>query len=202
MIAPLAARRALWLLGGYTAASVVAYAASDYYLEILMPAIGAIVDALLPDGVVRTALGVTVKGSQELVALDAALTEPLRVGGIIVPAGEAIDATTLVAYALQPIALVYAVLAAWPTGGAPARATLLALGLPAVMLATLLDIPFVLAGLVHNVLLDAGVTDGTSRTLAIYYEFLHRGGRLGLAIAVAIGVCLACCARQRAATAS
>ena len=188
-VSPVAVR-GLALFGGYAAASLIAYGARNELLAALLPAIGWVVDTLLPDGMARAALGTAVIEGQELVALDVALTRPLQVGATLVPAGEALHATTLAAYAVQHAALIYAVLAAWPTGSARARAGLLLLGLPAVTGAALLDIPFVLAGLVHDLLLEAGATETASRGLALYYEFLHRGGRAGISIAVAVAVCL------------
>jgi hypothetical protein len=182
--------RALVVVASGAAAAVVAYAARAEFLAALLPPIGWIVDALLPDGIARTMLAVVQNGGQSLIALDVALTRPMQTGSTLVPLGETIHATTLAAYALQHVALVYAVLVAWPVSGARARAAMLLVGLPAVTAAVLLDIPFVLAGLVHDLLIDAGAAEKASSGLALYYEFLHRGGRAGLSIAVAVAVCL------------
>jgi hypothetical protein len=138
----------------------------------------------------RTGLGMVLGDGQGLVALDAALTRPLQARAGLVPAGEVLHVTTLAAYAVQHVALIYAVLAAWPVRTIGTRAALLSVGLPGVAAATLLDIPFVLAGLAHELLLDAGATDAASRALAVYYEFIQRGGRPGLAIAVSLAICL------------
>jgi hypothetical protein len=179
-------------------ATALAYAARAELLAALLPPIGWVVDALLPDGIARTALAVVRDRSQELVALDVALARPLRVGRTLAPSGEAIHATTLVAYALQHVTLVYAVLAAWPFAQARARAAALLLGIPAVVAATLLDIPFVLAGLIHDLLIEAGAAETASRNLALYYEFVQRGGRAGISIALAVAICLPLAARRGA----
>jgi hypothetical protein len=186
-----AAVRTLFGVGAYACVSAVVYAGRGDYLAVLLLPIRPVVDALLPEGIALMTLELAADRGQELIALEVALVEPLQVGSRVVPAGETIDATTLAAYALQHPALIYAALVAWPCRSFAAHVVLLALGIPAVVGATLLDIPFVLAGLVHELLLDAGVTDVASRSVALYYECLHRGGRAALALAVAVGLGLA-----------
>jgi hypothetical protein len=190
MTAPPVIARSMAVVAAGAAAAAVAYAARAELFAALLPPIGWVVDALLPDGIARTALAVVHTGGPELIALDTALTRPLQARGGLVPAGETVRATTLAAYVLQQATLIYAVLAAWPIDAARARATVLLLGVPAVAVATLLDIPFVLAGLVHDLLLEAGAAETGSRGLAVYYEFLHRGGRAGISVAVGVAVAL------------
>jgi hypothetical protein len=194
------ARRVVAVVATAAAAAVVAYAVRAQLLAALLPLIGWVVDALLPDGIARTTLAVVRDRGQDLVALDVALTRPLRVGGALVPSGEIIHATTLVAYVLQHVTLVYAVLAAWSFARARERAAALLLGIPAVAAAILLDIPFVLAGLIHDLLIDAGAPEAALRNLAVYYELVQRGGRAGISVAVAVAVCLAFGARRGAET--
>ena len=195
MTPPRVAPRARALIGGGLAAGALAYAARGELLAALLPAIGWLVDALLPDGVGRTALAFAHVQGQEAFALDVALTRPLEAGGALVPAGVALHATTLAAYALQDVVVVYAVSSAWPAERARERAMMLMLGLPAAAIAILLDIPFVLAGLLHDLLIEAGAASTASPVLAVCYEFLHRGGRAGISIAIAVAVCLPFTAR-------
>jgi hypothetical protein len=190
--------RVLVVAATCAAATAIAYAARAELLAALLPPIGWVVDALLPDGVTRITLAVVRARGQGLIALDTALTNPLRASRGLVPSFATIHATTLAAYALGHVTLVYAVLAAWPIAGARARAAAFVLGIPAVVTATLLDIPFVLAGLIHEVRIDAGAADGVSRSLAVYYELVQSGGRPGISIAVAVAVCLAFGARRGA----
>jgi len=184
-------RTVIALVVAYAAASVIAYVAKDYYLNAILPAIGPIVDLLLPNGVERTALAITPSQHQTLIALRATLIEPVQARHALVPAGESVSSSTLGAYALHHVALVVAVLAAWPAQTAQGRLALLLLAAPAVLLATLLDVPFVLAGLVHELLISSGATGVASEGLRIYYEFVHRGGRLALSIVMAVSVGLA-----------
>lgn len=183
--------RALTALGAFAGVSVLVLALRDQYAAFLLPAIGHLSDVLLPAELARSTLGLAVRDGQSLIALDAVLVAPLQVGTKVVPAGAPLGVTTLAVYAVQQPALIYAVLAAWPCRSLATRGALLALGLPAAVVATLLDIPFVLAGQAHELLLDAGVTEGTSRSLAVYFAFLHRGGRAALAIAIAVAIALA-----------
>jgi hypothetical protein len=182
--------RVLAVAAASAAAAAVAYAARAELLAALLPPIGWVVDALLPEGVARMTLAVVRNQGQELVALDVMLTRPLRAGRGLVPSLETIHATTLAAYALEHVTLVYVVLAAWPFAGARARAAALLLGAPAVAAATLLDTVRA-RRLIHSLLIEAGAADEAWQGLALYYEFVQRGGRAGISIASAIAVCLA-----------
>lgn len=174
---------AAMLVATYTGASVLAYLHRAWYLDSLLPAIGVVIDRLLPQEVERAAL--TIVGDQTQIMLEATLLQPLQIGREFVPYGEVVSTSTLGGYALHHVAIILAVLVAWPARTLVQRATLLALAPPTILLATLLDIPFVLAGLVHQLFLDVGVRDFASPSLAVYYEFVHRGGRAGLSISLA-----------------
>jgi hypothetical protein len=104
----------------------------------------------------------------------------------VMPAATRWTAGTLQAYAHLHLVLVLAPLLAWPAAGALARLRLLAGAVPAVAVATCLDLPFALHGLlltgVHQTLdPDALATDPA----VLYFEFLQRGGRLVLPLAAA-----------------
>jgi hypothetical protein len=104
----------------------------------------------------------------------------------VMPPGTLWTAGTLQAYAHLHAVLVLAPLLAWPVAGARARPRLLAGAVPAVAVATCLDLPFALHGLLMTGVyetLDPGSL-GTDPAVA-YFEFLQRGGRLVLPLAAA-----------------
>lgn len=102
------------------------------------------------------------------------------------PAGTQLQSTTLQAYAHHHLILILAALAAWPVRRLVERAVLLAAGIPAIVLATMLDLPFTLLGVMQDAILAASEPDRLGTDAAVlYFQFLQQGGRYMLAIAAA-----------------
>jgi hypothetical protein len=184
-------RQALMLLGAYLLATALGYAISDQYARGWLPLLGAEIDWILPDGFERTSLRLTRNAGQRLIVLSATTSRALTVGGEYIPAHTELQSATLQMYALHHLVIVFALLASWPASSISQRIRLLVLGIPCVLATTSLDIPFVLVGLTHDNLLESIAPEKLATDpLSVYYAFLHRGGRLGLAVAGALIVAL------------
>jgi hypothetical protein len=187
-LTPTRARIALTGLAVYAALTAAAYWFGELYIAPWLPWFRAELAWLLPTGIGVDALELATVGRDHVIQLHAVTTMPLTGGGTTVPAGIALKSSTLQAYALHHAVIVYAVLAAWPTPSWRRRVLLLALGVPCVLVTTSLDIPFVLSGLLQDLVLANLAPEqlGTD-PLVTYYNFLQGGGRVGLALAAALG---------------
>ncbi len=183
------ARAALTLLAAYVLLTAAAYWAGELYLAPWLPWLRIERYWLLPPGIAAQSLELaTVKGDHVFV-LEAQTTMPLAHAGRNLPAGLALSCSTLQAYALHHAVIVFSVLVAWPMSSLRQRIAMLALGIPCVLLTTSLDIPFVLAGLVQDLLLANLAPERLGADpRALYYELMHGGGRIGVALAVAVWV--------------
>jgi hypothetical protein len=184
-----ALRPALVLLGAYVSLTAAAYSFGEGYLAPWMPWFRLESDWLLPDGFSAAGIELATNRGERLIVLRAVSTAPLTLAQGVLSAGEKLRSTTLQAYALHHAVIVFAVLAAWPVATWRRRLALLALGVPCVVVTTSLDIPFVLAGLTRELLLDNGAPGGLAGdALVLYYALMHGGGRYGLAIAGALSL--------------
>lgn len=185
-------RSVVTLLAVYCGLTAVAFLWGNRLLAAFLPLLGTEIDWLLPAEFVRTSLSLGATNGQAQIVLDVATTVDIAVEGRTAQAGLPASSSTLQAYALQHIALVFSILAAWPAHSLRQRAWLLALGVPCVLISVSLDIPFVLTGLLRQLWLEqvSRAASGTD-ALVVYYEFMHRGGRIGLAVVVALTAALA-----------
>lgn len=130
-------------------------------------------------------LDLTRQSSQWLIAAEFQLTEPILRGGQVLPAGVSIRSTTLAGHALQPLLLIFTVAAVASLHRGVSRALLWISALLSVVILQLLDTPFLLLGNVEGLLADA-TGDPQWRAVVRWADFLENGGRLMLALAVAL----------------
>jgi hypothetical protein len=175
----------------YCVLTAAAFLYGDRCVAALLPLLAKEIDWLMPAEFSRQSLSLTASNGEPQIALQVVTTTTMMAPSQTVGVGAAAASTTLQAYALEHFALVFAILAAWPVRSLHRRIWLLALGVPCVLLSISLDIPFVLTGLLRELWLGhvAPVTVDTD-PLIVYYRFLHRGGRIGLAVAAAVTAAL------------
>lgn len=177
----------LVLLGTYVVLTLTALWIADGYVAAWLPLLGVETQWLLPHGVSCDSLSLVTRGAQRLVEVHAVTTMQLTFENGVLPPGVGLKASTLQAYVLSHAVIVYAILLAWPVPGWRGRGMLLLSGVPCVLLTTSLDIPFVLAGLAQDLILGRFAPQRAERDpLALYYSFMHGGGRIALAIAGAL----------------
>ena len=181
------------LLLAYVVLTATAYAAHSLYMHAWLPLLAREIDWLLaPMGFARKTLELVTEHGEQLISLDALATKPISYRHSVPPARIPVFfATTLQAYALLHPAVIYSILIAWPAQSLRERSSMLAWGLPCVVITTSLDVPFVLTGMIRTTVLERYAPERLAYDpLVVYSEFLHRGGRLGLAIAAACVVAL------------
>jgi len=175
------------VLLAYAALTCTAYLGSQGYLSVWLPLLGAAIDWLLPAELVRHSLGLVQHGAERQILLSVVTTVPIHVAGKTAPVGTEIHSATLQAYALHHVAIILAVAAAWPVRSLGLRLRVLACAVLSILFSTLLDIPFVLVGLLRELWLQMlEPAKLATDPLVVYYTFLHRGGRLGLAVVAAV----------------
>jgi hypothetical protein len=180
------------LILAYAAVAVFAHFQDDAYVAALLPWLGWNAAWLVPGGFSVGALDLVRTDRDSWIVLQAATHASLTLGSTTLPPATTIRVSILHSVPLQHLAMSVCLLALWPADSWRRRTTLLMLALPAALIATTLDVPLALGGLVQQLLLDHGVTEtGMARTLAFYPAFLDDGGRLGLALSVAALVALA-----------
>jgi len=140
-----------------------------------------VVELLLPDFAV-TSIDVRSANGEAVIAAVVTLRHYAVYGGHLVEPGASITASTLLAHAWQPALIIAAIVAVrrhalWTQFAA----TLLRASLAFAAVA-LLDIPFVLAGAVED-MLAAATVPRTNPPLVAWMNFLNGGGRLALAAA-------------------
>ena len=195
----LGADRAGWLristvlLVAYVVLTAAAYAAHALYMQAWLPLLAREIDWLLePMGFARKTLELVTEQGEQLISLDALATRPISYRHSVPPARIPVFfATTLQAYALLHPAVIYSILIAWPAESLRHRLSMLAWGLPCVVITTSLDFPFVLTGMIRTTVLERYAPERLAYDpVVVYSEFLHRGGRLGLAVTAAFVVAL------------
>lgn len=130
----------------------------------------------------------------QLVSLTIETARPLIVGTKLLPAGMSLSSTTLQGHAMQHLVIVVSLLLAWPQNQPGSqRLVLLLFALPALFILEALDIPFVLAGAIQDlVLAQFSPSEWAQSWLVRWMNFLNGGGRLGLSLAVAL-IAIGCC---------
>ena len=177
----------LVFLGTYVLLTLAALWIGDGYVTAWLPLLKIETQWLLPHGVLCDSVSLVTRNAQRLVEAHAVTTTHLTFENGVLPSGVGLKSSTLQAYVLSHPVIVYAILCAWPVGTWRARAKLLLFGVPCVLLTISLDIPFVLAGHARELILLQFAPDrADSDPLALYYSFMHGGGRTALAISGAL----------------
>lgn len=175
---------ALFLLA-YLALLALSVQYGHHYLEILLPLYRWEIGWLAPDYRI-VSLALADHRGEAVVALTQELVSYTVIAGRALPPGGSISSSTLAGHSLQHPLLVLSLLAAWPAKNLSSRIALLAVAAPFLLLVELLDVPLVLLGSVHDLIL-ANVAPGTGSLLVDWMNFLNGGGRLALSIAAALG---------------
>jgi hypothetical protein len=184
-------RAPLLFLGVYLLLTLAAFWMGETYVVAWLPLFKLETDWLLPRGLHGDSVMLATYEMQRLVELHATTTVRQTFENGVLPAGVALKSSTLLAYVLYHPIITYATLAAWPVTVWRQRITLLLLGVPCVLITTSLDIPFVLVGLAQDLILgNLAPQDAGSDPRALYYAFMHGGGRAGLALAGALSTAL------------
>lgn len=146
----------------------------------------AVAVAALSSTLVVEKVGAAYLGDQRVFVLHARTRAVIHTPRGPAPAGIKVQGTTLQAYAHHHLILIFAALGAWPVRRPIDRAVLLGAAIPAIAFATMLDLPFALAGVVQDTLLAASDPGRLSSDAAVlYYQFLQRGGRHALSLVAA-----------------
>lgn len=159
------------------------------YVQLWLPLYQQMIAWLMPDyRVVDIVLQSQPSG--QVVQLSVELIHQTVLGLKLLPQGLSVSATTLQGHALQHAILIATVLLAWPLGEKASwthRLALLGLGLIGLMFVEALDVPFVLAGSVTDLLLaDFAPQLQDSSWLVRWMHVLNGGGRLALSVGVAL----------------
>lgn len=164
-------------------------ALGDRFGQAWLPLFEYPIDMLLGEHYRRESLEVrTLDGTPSFV-LQATVHRALQIGPAVLPEGTALSTSILQGYAAAHFVIVFSVLLAWPVSGLRHRMGLLVLGVPAVAVAMLLDVPFVLTGLVYDLVLGSFAPERVTLSWSVgYYDFLHRGGRYAIALSLAAAV--------------
>lgn len=173
----------------FTLALVAVWLFGRYYVQLWQPLYHQIIAWLLPDfRVIETVLQSQPSG--EVIQVSVELTRPAWIGANLLPPGLSVSSSTLQGYALQHPVILATVLFAWPPGEPASwtkRLGLLGFGLIGLTVVEMLDIPFVLAGAVTDLLLsDFAPGNLAASKLVRWMHFLNTGGRLALSLAVAL----------------
>ena len=174
-------------LGTYAVLTILSVVVGEIYVSAWLPILKVESQWLLLHGFVCDSLTLLTRNAEHVVQLHSVTTTAIAFESGVLPAGAATRATTLQSYVLSHPVLVYTVLAAWPVPTWRRRIELLMLGIPCVAITTSLDIPFVLTGLLRELVLSNLAPQRVARdALVLYFQFMHNGGRLGLAIVAAL----------------
>jgi len=177
----------LALLGAYVLLTFAAFWIGDHYVAAWLPLLKNETQWLLPRGLLCDSLSLLTRNAERLIEVHAVTTMQMPFDASVLPAGVRLKTSTLQAYLLSHVVIVYAILVAWPVTHWRGRVALLLSGVPCVFLTTSLDIPFVLAGLAQNLILGQFAPERASGDpLVLYYSFMHGGGRVALAICGAL----------------
>ena len=173
---------------------VAALILGRHYVQVWLPLYQQVISWLMPEyRVVEIALQFQPSG--QVVKLSVELIHPTLVGLKLLPEGLSVSSTTLQGHALQHPILIATVLLAWQLGEKASwthRLALLGLGLVGLIIVEALDVPFVLAGSITDLLLaDFAPQLQDSSWLVRWMHVLNGGGRLALSAAAAL-IAVAC----------
>ena len=159
------------------------------YVQLWLPLYQQVISWLMPDyRVVDIVL--QSQSSGQVVKLSVELIHQTVVGLKLLPQGLSVSSTTLQGHALQHPILIATVLLAWPLGEKASwtqRLRLLGLGLIGLLIVEALDVPFVLAGSITDLLLaDFAPHLQDKSGLVRWMHILNGGGRLALSVGAAL----------------
>lgn len=194
------ARRHLFKIGrraalAFTLALAAALLFGRQYVQLWLPLYQQVIAWLLPEyRVVEVVL--QSQPSAPVVKLSVELVHQTLVGLKLLPQGLSVSSTTLQGHALQHPILIATVLFASPLGENASwtqRFGSLGVGLIGLMLVEALDIPFVLAGSVTDLLLaDFAPHLQDQSGLVQWMYILNGGGRLALSVGAALVAVAGC----------
>ena len=179
-------RTALELVGAFLALTLLALTLGHYYVELWLPLYRLAAGWLLPE--YRVVELVLRQGANEMVlALSAETARNMVIGLKFLPAGIGMTSSTLAGHVLQHPVIIFSLLLAWPTVPWRGRWRLVLCGIPLLVVVALLDVPFVLAGALQDLVLGSIAPDQASSSILIgWMHFLNGGGRLVLSIMAAL----------------
>lgn len=175
-------RTALELVGAFLVLTLLALTLGHYYVELWMPLYREVAGWLLPE---YRVIDLTLRqgANESVLALTAETAGNMLIGLKYLPAGVGMTSTTLAGHALQHPVIIFSLLLAWPTVPRRDRWRLVLCGIPLLVLVALLDIPFVLAGALQDLVFGTLAPDQASFSVLIgWVHFLNGGGRLLLSI--------------------
>ena len=149
-------------------------------LQSLVPPFRAEISALTPDLRI-TKLEIGQNRGQTVYALEAATARYLAVGSRAIPGGVGMTASTLAGHVYQVPLVVFVVVLSWPGLGWARRLLAVMFAFPACALVLSLDVPFVLAGSLRDVI-DQIFDPGAWSPLSAWMNTLNGGGRLALSL--------------------
>lgn len=171
---------ALRFLISYAILTVLFYRCGDAYSHLCCVGIQEVL-AHIARGIDVHSVSTEVLNGERVFRMQGTTLRPLYVSQGVIPVGTVAESATLQAYAHLHVVLIASLLMLWPGAS---RLRLLVSGVCVIVLATLLDIPFVLAG---SILSDVSMEGGERfDTLTFYYRFLEQGGRYLLSVALGI----------------
>ena len=210
MLQPIGSTGPGWLTGlpALSLRLVVIYAALVWLCDALGPVVlqpfAALFQALLSVFVDRYDIHLQLleHQGQWLISGRFATCEPMLIGGQVLPAGAAVDASTLAGHVLQPLLIVLSVAISASFSLNLARIRMWLAAVLGTSIVILLDTPLVLLGNVDGLIADA-VGDARVQFTTLWADFLENGGRLMFAVCVAL-LCVIVSARppQRSVVAS
>lgn len=159
---------------------------ADSIVLALMPLYRAIFE-FIGEGYHIIFFGLAGRGAESVIRVDVSLTHALAVGGHLVfpdPRGTA-NVTTLVMQTMQPAAVALIAALGWPCPSW--RRWLLRLSSLCffLLIITLLDVPFLLAGELWGLIIGH-TAPGTGSALVTWSQFLQGGGRAVLGVFAAV----------------
>lgn len=181
------------LLVAGAGALALAVLIAPHYVALWLSLYKPVIAWLLPDFRVVD-ISLKSQAADHVVSLTLETARPLWVGAKRLPAGVSVSSSTLQGHAVQHLVVVLSLLLVWPLGRHKRwthRAVLLLFAAPALLIVEVLDIPFVLAGAITDLLLyQFSPSELEFSWLVRWMNLLNTGGRLALSLAaglIAIG---------------
>jgi len=155
-------------------------------LEHLLPIFRSELNWLMPSFRIDS-LDWRIERGETVVVLNATLTEYRVIMNQVFPAGVSVNVSTLAAHAWVHPVLMFSLIVAWPGIAWKRKPLLILIALPLVLLAELLDIPFMLWGAMEDFLYWQADSTRTAESIGSHVQhFLDGGGRYALAIVLAL----------------
>jgi len=159
---------------------------ADPIVRVLLPLYRALFE-LIGDDYNIIYFGLVAQGVENVIRVDVSLAHTLVVGGHMVwpdPRGIA-NVTTSAVQALQPATIALIAVLGWPCPSLQRWILRLLPLLFFLLLITMVDVPFLLAGEMLGLIID-NVSPGTTSALVSWSQFLAGGGRLILGLFAAL----------------